>query len=102
VCLPDYQGVGIGNALFSFVASMWSGLGFRAFSNTGHPAEIAHRNRSPIWEMTRAPSQTAKGSHTIDRQRASNRLTASFEYIGEPLEMTRAKSVLETWADVHD
>lgn len=27
VCLPDYQGVGIGNALFTFCASLWKGLG---------------------------------------------------------------------------
>jgi energy-coupling factor transporter ATP-binding protein EcfA2 len=101
VCLPDYQGVGIGNALFSFAASLWRGLGYRAFSNTGHPAEIAHRLRSPLWKLTRAPSRTARGRHSIDRARASNRLTASFEYVGEALDRRRALEVLHTTADVH-
>lgn len=101
VCLPDYQGVGIGNALFSYAASLWRGLGYRAFSNTGHPAEIAHRLRSPLWKLTRAPSRTARGRHSIDRARASNRLTASFEYVGPPLDRTRALEALHTFADVH-
>jgi len=98
VCLPDYQGVGIGNALFSFVASMWAGLGYRAFSNTGHPAEIKHRMRSPLWKLTRAPSMTAKGNHSIDKRRASSRLTASFEYAGPALPRAQAEQVLGTWA----
>lgn len=101
VCLPDYQGVGIGNALFSFGASLWTGLGYRAFSNTGHPAEIAHRLRSPLWKLTRAPSRTARGHHSIDRARAFNRLTASFEYVGEALDRARALEVLRTQAHVH-
>ncbi len=93
VCLPDFQGVGIGNALFNFCASLWAGLGYRAFSCTGHPAEINRRLRSPeLWRLTRAPSRTARDSVHADRRfsklrnaRASNRLTAGFEYVGPRL-----------------
>ncbi len=99
VCLPDYQGVGIGNALFSYLASMWSGLGYRAFSNTAHPAEINSRARNPNWKITRMPGFTAKGNHGIDKTRASTRLTASFEWVGAALGEHQAKEVLETWAD---
>jgi len=98
VCLPDYQGVGIGAALFNFVAQMWAGLGYRAFSGTAHPAEIASRLRNPNWRMTRAPGMTARGHHTIDKKRASNRLMASFEWVGPAMPQAQAKEVLESWA----
>ena len=55
VTLPDYQGVGIGNALSDFVASLWAGLGYRAISTTTHPAMIRARLRSPNWQMHRKP-----------------------------------------------
>jgi GNAT superfamily N-acetyltransferase len=98
VCLPDYQGVGIGNALFTRVASMWRGLGYRAVSGTGHPAEIAHRSRSPNWRMTSAPKRHRRGKHGSDSTRAINRLVASFEYIGPAMSKHDAKAQLEAWA----
>jgi GNAT superfamily N-acetyltransferase len=98
VCLPDYQGVGIGNALFSRLASMWKGLGFRPVSGTGHPAEIAHRLRSPNWKMTASPRRHARGQHGSDKTRAINRLVASFEYIGPAMTRAEAEGQLESWA----
>lgn len=100
VCLPDFQGVGIGNALFSHLARMWKGLGMRAFSGTAHPAEIASRKRNPAWLMTREPGFTAKGTHTIDRRRAANRLMASFEWIGDGMDPKEAHGLLENWRTV--
>jgi ABC-type lipoprotein export system ATPase subunit/GNAT superfamily N-acetyltransferase len=94
VCLPDYQGVGIGNALFETVASMWRALGYRAFSGTGHPAEIAKRIKSPNWKMTSAPSRHARGNHSMDKTRATNRLVASFEHIGTSMPKTDAEQLL--------
>jgi ABC-type molybdenum transport system ATPase subunit/photorepair protein PhrA/GNAT superfamily N-acetyltransferase len=91
VCLPDYQGVGIGGALFTTIASMWKGLGFRPFSNTAHPAEIAQRIRSPHWSLRRAPSRTAKDKAT--KARATNRMTASFEYVGPAMNVGEAKQL---------
>jgi ABC-type molybdenum transport system ATPase subunit/photorepair protein PhrA/GNAT superfamily N-acetyltransferase len=92
VCLPDYQGVGIGGALFTTIASMWKGLGFRPFSNTAHPAEIANRVRSANWSLRRAPSRTAKDKRTAAR--ATNRMTASFEYVGPAMNEKEAKQLL--------
>jgi len=103
VCLPDYQGVGIGNALFTTIARMWSGLGFRAFSGTGHPAEIAHRMRSADWRLTAAPHRHARdGGKLADRsaRRATDRLVASFEFTGAPLAREDASRLLDTWAHV--
>lgn len=102
VCLPDYQGVGLGAALFAHLASMWAGLGYRAFSATAHPAEIAARLRNPSWRMTRAPGFTARdtgrAAATMAASRASSRLTASFEWVGPPMDKAAAIHQLETYA----
>lgn len=104
VCLPDYQGVGIGASLFAHLASMWAGLGYRAFSATAHPAEIAARLRNPSWRMTRAPGFTAKdtgrGRGSMAAARASSRLTASFEWVGPAMDRAQAMHQLNTYATV--
>src|SRR5262249_12178518 len=91
VVLPDYQGAGIGNALITTLASMWSALDYRVFRNTGHPAEIASAHRDPDWRMIRAPSRSNRtgGSAAMAyfaNTRAADRLTASFEYVGEKMD----------------
>lgn len=106
VCLPDYQGVGIGNALSAFVGSLMKATGKHYYSTTGNPAMIAHRARSPLWAMRRKPSRNpadggdlaGTGPLSIERcrdlhisqakrvgnARATDRLTAGFEYVGPP------------------
>ena len=93
VTLPDYQGIGIGNALSDFVASLWAGLGYRAISTTTHPAMIRARLRSPNWRMTRRPSFAVAHEHRL--QHATTRLTAGFRYIGAPLARDAARALLE-------
>jgi hypothetical protein len=101
VCLPDYQGCGIGAELCAFTASMWTGLGLRAFSNTGHPAEIRSRLRDKRWKCIREPSMTAPDGgvkRNQDMKRASMRLTASFEWRGPVMKAAEAERVLNTFA----
>lgn len=84
VCLPDYQGIGIGNALSAYVASLYASK-YRYFSTTGNPAMIRHRNKSPLWAMTSAPKINRKQSKTTtmhDLSTADNRYTAGFTYVG--------------------
>jgi hypothetical protein len=88
VTLPDYQGVGIGNAVSARVASMWKGLGLRAISTTTHPAMIQARLRSPLWRMHRSPSLGGRGDKI---RHATDRLTAGFEYIGPPMPEKEAR-----------
>jgi hypothetical protein len=89
VCLPDFQGVGIGNAVSEHVARQ-----FRAatpekayFSTTSHPGMIAHRRRSRLWRMARKPG-LAGGHHgtgggvTAKKHSATDRITAGFEFVG--------------------
>jgi hypothetical protein len=83
VCLPDFQGVGIGNAFSAFVASLFKATGKPYRSVTGNPAMIHHRAKSPLWKMTRPPSQVGVSSmRGFARSSARSRMTASFEYVG--------------------
>jgi ABC-type lipoprotein export system ATPase subunit len=92
VTLPDYQGVGIGNALSAFVASLWKGLGYRAVSTTTHPAMMRARCRSPLWRMHRPPSFARSRGRL---RHAAMRLTAGFVYVGPALAPVLARALLE-------
>lgn len=93
VCLPDYQGIGIGNALSAFVASLWSGLGFRAVSATTHPAMIRARLASPLWKMLRSPSFASGREGTM--RHATTRLTAGFVYVGPAFPPSAARVLIQ-------
>lgn len=87
VCLPDFQGVGIGNALSEFVASLFAATGKRYLSITSHPGMIAHRLRSPKWVMYRAPGFGRKNTgaeRAFNSTAALCRRTAGFRFVGEP------------------
>lgn len=103
VVLPDYQGVGIGNAMITHLAGMWKALGKRVFRNTGHPAEIAGANRDPNWTLIRAPSRSNRGGSAtamaggalsqLGNTRAADRFTASFEYVGPAMQLELARAL---------
>lgn len=87
VCLPDFQGVGIGNALSEFIASAFRATGKPFSSVTANPAMIAHRAKSPLWKMRSAPKLGGKATNgtrdmSMDRAQAWNRITASFDFVG--------------------
>lgn len=92
VTLPDYQGVGANNAMKSHLASMWLGLGYRVFRNTGHPAEIAIAKRSKDWVMTRAPSRSGRDSGGY-MSHGGTRYVASFEYVGTAMDKRDAEAL---------
>lgn len=99
VTLPDYQGVGIGNALSAHIASMWKALSFRAMSTTSHPAMVRSRARSPLWRLHRPPGRTAGGGmmsrdHKFGASIAIDRLSAGFEYIGPEMDREKARALL--------
>ncbi len=95
VCLPDYQGVGIGQALSSTIASLFKGLNLRAISTTTHPGLIASRIRSSNWQMKRVPS-LAGASGNMNLSHARTRLTAGFEYIGKAMPARLARDLFHT------
>jgi len=85
VTLPDFQGIGIGNALSGYVASMCRGLGYRYISITSHPAMMRSRAKSNSWKMMTRPSAKAKTMPpgiTGGGGAFSGRIRATFEYVG--------------------
>lgn len=102
VCLPDYQGVGIGNALSDYVGSIVRGLDCRYVSITSHPAMMQSRTRSKYWRMIAKPNATTKtlsgqvlaGKGSGSTGGFSGRLRATFEYIGAKMD---SKLAHELW-----
>lgn len=102
VCLPDFQGVGIGNKMSEFLGGLCRAMAYRFMSTTSHPAMIAYRRRSPLWNTHRETSFVARPGKTsgmvFTRQSAagtvsSNRITAGFEYIGPELDRALARKI---------
>jgi ParB-like chromosome segregation protein Spo0J len=88
VCHPDFQGVGIGNAMSELIAGVFASTGKPYRSTTSHPAMIRHRLRSPAWRCVRPPSMSsprAGSGHAVNRSRAAFRYTGGFEYVGRVL-----------------
>lgn len=91
VCLPDYQGVGIGNALSEVVASAYKATGKDFISTTSSPAMILHRAKSKKWKMIRKSGFTGRSSNVKKKglrgramtSEATSRHTAGFKFIGE-------------------
>lgn len=84
VVLPDYQGVGIGNSVSSMVAEITIDRGYRFYSTTSHPAFTQGRIKDPKWRLCRKPSRTGKDKMNKNNADATRRLTAGFEYVGQP------------------
>jgi ABC-type ATPase involved in cell division/GNAT superfamily N-acetyltransferase len=88
VVLPDFQGVGIGNALSEWLGGYLKGWGLRFTSVTSHPAMIRHRANNSNWSIKRFGHLKAH-ERKVNRRigmladtSSSSRLTASFEYVG--------------------
>tara|TARA_R110002020_G_scaffold83406_2_gene207581 strand:- start:335 stop:1453 length:1119 start_codon:yes stop_codon:yes gene_type:complete len=86
VCLPDFQGIGIGNVMSEYVASLFKDnpKGRHYCSITSHPAMIYYRAKSKNWKMIRAPSRSGIRNDTnipaFNATSAHNRPTATFIY----------------------
>lgn len=83
VVLPDYQGIGIGNAMLKMLAQYFKKEGYRFRGTTSHPALVYYRLKHPEeWKLVKIPSSDHKSSK-LRPQTAQGRLVATFEYIGE-------------------
>lgn len=105
VCLPDFQGIGLGNAFSAALGGMCKSLGYRYLSITSHPAMIRARAKSDQWNMKRAPnfggqtmpkgSNARKGLAGGNNAGVSTRLRASFEYVGPAMAADTARRLWE-------
>ena len=100
VCLPDFQGVGIGNAMSAYIGSLCKGLGYSFISQTSHPAMIGYRNKSPIWRMIAKPNRDTKAMPKDEslvardaRPVTTLRIRATFEYCGPALARDEAERI---------
>jgi hypothetical protein len=105
VCLPDFQGVGLGNVMSDTIASAFKSIGFRYRSQTSHPGMIGSRNNSNNWKMDSTPSITLTAGKTSSKKTGKSgmskatafglngfgkRLIASFEYVGPKMDYKQA------------
>ncbi len=97
VCLPDFQGVGIGNAMSAYIGALCRGNGNRYHSQTSHPAMIRARAKSPLWRMIAKPNNSTKTMGSTLKSGISAgialRLRSTFEYVGPALDRTEAQHV---------
>lgn len=109
VVLPDFQGVGIGNRLSEYCASIWSGVGGRAFSTTSHPGMIRYRHNSPLWKTIRCGMCSPTGQTGMMTNRAADggnvsscgRITAGFQYVGPALDSKIAEALANEYPTEH-
>jgi ABC-type ATPase involved in cell division/GNAT superfamily N-acetyltransferase len=96
VVLPDYQGVGIGNAMSEWLGAYLKANGWRFQSTTSHPAMIRHRHKSRLWRVNRighvAPAGGTSTATGLGLSPSISRVTAGCEYVGPPLEHVVASS----------
>jgi len=101
VCLPDFQGVGIGTKLSDAIADIHIEGGLRYFSKTSHIRMGEYRQKSPLWRATatnlkdRSKSGQGRGWHhyTLEKKR----ICYSHEYIGAD-----RKSYDPKWLEVYN
>lgn len=87
VCLPDYQGIGVGGRLTDLIAAAYSATGKEFSVVTSHPALIARMARHRDWRCIRGYDfAESSASHGVAVGRASSglRQTASFVFNGPP------------------
>ena len=95
VCLPDFQGVGIGMALSDFVASVAAGVGKRYFSRTTHPGFNSARSRSKNWRRQETNLCRPNRGPTVSNASFRLRITTSWLYVGSQLDRDQACALWE-------
>ena len=87
VCLPDFQGLGIGVRVSDWLAEFNLFRERRYYSRTSHPRMGEYRNQSLLWKPTSSNGK-ASGEHTNKqkdneiRRANPNRIGYSHEYVG--------------------
>lgn len=86
VVLPDFQGIGLGEKLSSYVASLFVASGKPYRITSGHPAVAAARIKSGNWACVRKPSLVSgvasNRNKQFEKSVSTSRLTWSFQYAG--------------------
>jgi len=96
VCLPDYQGVGIGVSLVDYIASCLKTLGFVFYGRTSHPGIIAYRAKSKNWQLLYNPKVSSNHAGTGKKNTVKylGRMVATFKYIGPSISIGEARQLI--------
>ncbi len=96
VCLPDYQGIGIGFHIVELISSAYKAAGYRVRSNPSHPALIRSRDRSPHWELKKRPGTYGgrPGRTSREPNLFKARPSAIFEYVGKAMDKEEAARLI--------
>lgn len=93
VCLPDYQGLGIGVRVSDAIGQLHVDAGFRYYSRTVHPRMGEYRHSSPFWRPTKHDKRKNAGVYAAGATSCMKplvRQSYSHEYIGNSLDKSRS------------
>ena len=82
VVLPDYQGIGLGMKISNTTANIFKKEGKDYIATTSNPQLIHARSMSSMWKITRFGRASGGTKTGVIKKSSSNRITASFKYIG--------------------
>lgn len=102
VCLPDYQGVGIGVALADTASSALKSTGRRVTRTFSHPSVVAHCSRSALWKrvggMAPGDALSSKSGGLTGKRWAktaiNQRRAHTFEYVGPAMDREMARFLM--------
>ncbi len=98
VCLPDYQGAGIGIRLEEYIASCLRALKWDYIGTSSHPARNAYYMKSTKWNMIRKPSLTRNNAGTGKMESGMKnyhyRMAATFRYCGPAASIDEASRII--------
>ena len=102
VCLPDYQGIGIGSRLSDFAGALCAGMGKRYRITVSHPAVKKDIAINDKWKLVAIPKigtgsigkvLTPLKDKKTRHYNVLKRQIVSAEYIGPALEKEKANSL---------
>ena len=86
VCLPDYQGVGIGVKMAVHIAACLKALGWGYISTAAHPARNAFSSKNPDLKMIRSAKVSTRHAGTGTQAKNLGRMVTTFRYVGPAFE----------------
>lgn len=82
VVLPDFQGIGIGIKLLSFVSELYKRQNLTVRIITSNPAMIHGLKKKKDWVLKDFGKKTSGKNSNIKYKTSGDRITATFSYIG--------------------
>lgn len=89
VVLPDFQGLGMGTKIITYIAKYYVEQGLKHFARTTHVRLKRHFASNELWRATASNGKLRTGvNDDIDKRKIKmhfddKRIAASFEYMGE-------------------